>query len=87
MRTIIQRKNNVPSRERVRCRVLPAQVEQVDCVAGCVAGGRHALRRAGRQVVLGQLDRRLQIKRRLDKGGHKARGDVPLNVAVEEPDA
>lgn len=38
-------------------------------------------------MVLGDLNGLLKGERVLDKGSDEARDDVPLNVAVEEPDA
>lgn len=70
-------------------RGLAGQVEQVDCITGCVAcrgdGGRGG--GTGGEVVRGDGERLLQLEGCFDDGGCETRGDVPLNVAVEEPDA
>lgn len=65
------------------------KVEQARRVAGGVArgGDRRRVCCAGGEVVVGDGEGFLQVQRRLDDCGCEARGDVPLEMAVEEPDA
>ncbi len=72
-----------PSRRRRHAR----QVQKVLIVAGRVADGGDALRLAGVVVVLGDGEGGLQDVGGFDEGGDEAGGDVPFDVAMEEPDA
>lgn len=76
-----------PSGQRRNGLVLTRQVEVVLGVAGGVAGGGDAVGRAVVQKVLGHGEALLDLEGRLDKGHGQARVHVPLDVAVEEPDA
>ena len=48
---------------------------------------RNPARFTGREVVLGYGEGGLELQRRFDHGGDEPLVDVPLDVAVEEPDA
>lgn len=78
---------SVPGRQGGGRLVLAAEVEEVGRVPGGVAGRRLAGGLAHGEVVLGDGDLLLQLGGGLDEGGHQAGDDVPLDVAVEQPDA
>lgn len=75
-----------PCRERIRGTVLPSEVEEVDRVAGGVAGHGDSTGRAGIEVLLRERDCLLQLEGRLDHCRDQTGRDVPLDVAVEQPD-
>lgn len=66
--------------------VLARQVKEVGRVAGGIALGGDASGVADGEVVVGDGELLLDVEGGLDKGGEKAGGDVPFDVAVEEPD-
>ena len=78
----------LPVGQGVGWRVLAAEVKEVDGVTRSIASGGHAALLAGGEVVLGDGgELLLQLGGCLDKGRQQAGDDVPLDVAVEEPDA
>ena len=68
-------------------RIRPRQIERVLRVVCSVARVAHAVVFAHLDLVLGDLDVAADVIRRLDQGGHEAGVDVPLDVAVEGPNA
>lgn len=69
---------------RRRLCVGPCQVEWVSFVAGGITSRGDAEAAAGVEVVARDIQVALQRCGRLDEGGHEARDDVPLDVAVEQ---
>lgn len=76
-----------PFRKGLRREVLPAQVEQVLGVGGCIAGSRDAGVSARLVVVLWDLEGLLDVEWGFDQGGDETAIHMPFDVAVEEPDA
>lgn len=66
--------------------VLASEIEVVDSVTGGVTLGSHSSSLAGIEVVRGDFDGSLKGKRVFDKGGDQTRDDMPLNMAMEQPD-
>lgn len=79
-------KPDLPAGDGFRGPVLARQVEEVDSVGGSVALGGGTSGVTDGQMVIRNSELLLDFKRSLDERGEKTRGDVPLNVAVEEPD-
>jgi hypothetical protein len=77
---------NLPRGEGSRRLVLASEVKVVGRVGSSVTLGGHVSGGAGVEVILGDLNGLLQSKGILDKGGNETRDDVPLDVAMEEPD-
>ena len=68
-------------------RIRARQIERVLRVARGVTRVAHAVVLADLDLVLWDLDVPADVIGRLDQGGHEAGVDVPLDVAVESPDA
>jgi hypothetical protein len=65
--------------------VLALEVEDVDRVTGGIASGRDAACLADVEVVLRDREVLLHFERRLDHGRCQTGGEMPVDVAVEEP--
>lgn len=65
----------------------PTQIEEINRVPRRVPFGGQLLSDAAIDMVAGDADGLLEDIGRFDHGGDQARGDVPFDVAVEEPDA
>lgn len=76
-----------PFRKGLRREILPAQVEQVLGVGGCIAGSRDAGVSARLVVVLWDLEGLLDVQWSFDQGGDETAIHMPFDVAVEKPDA
>lgn len=77
------------SRQITRRQRLTPQISQVLSITSRIALCRSIAILASLPVILGDLAIQLllQIKRSLNHGRNQTRGDVPLDVAVEEPHA
>ncbi len=63
------------------------EIEHVGGVSGCVSDGGGILFSAGGEMVGGDGEAGLEGGGGFDEGGDEAGGDVPFDVAMEEPDA
>lgn len=66
---------------------MPGEVQEVDSVACGVALCECFGSGADGEVVVGNGQLLLNVERGFDKGGEKARGNVPLKMTVEKPNA
>lgn len=66
--------------------VLSGEVEIIH-VSSSVALSGHIASLANFKMVAGQADGLLQVEGSFDKGGNEARDNMPLDMAMEEPDA
>ena len=76
-----------PCRQRRRRLMRPTQVEQINRIARGIAFGRQLLGNAAINVIARDTDGFLQDIGGFNHGGDQARGNVPFDMAVEEPDA
>lgn len=77
----------LPARDCARRFILPGEVQVVDSVACGIALCEGVGSSADGEVVVGKGQLLLDVERGFDKGGEKARGDVPLKMTVEKPNA
>lgn len=81
-----RKSTRLPRRQWRNSLILAIEIKQIDRVARRIPRIRHARRPARRQVVRRQRERLLQRQRGLDHRGDEARVEMPVDVAVEEPD-
>jgi hypothetical protein len=79
-------KLDLPAGDGFRGPILASKVEEVDSVGSSIALGGGTSGVTDGQMVIRDSELLLDFKRSLDESGEQPRGDVPLNVAVEEPD-
>lgn len=77
----------LPTGQSGRRLVLAHQTEEISGIARSVALCGRADFGAGVEVVLGNGELLLEFKWCFDKRGNETRGNVPLDVAMEKPDA
>jgi hypothetical protein len=76
-----------PARDCAGRLVLAGEVQEVGSVACSVALCEGVGSSANGEVVVGNGQVLLDVERGFDKGGEKTRGNMPLKMAVEKPNA